>query len=48
MKKYFVSAMVVYIDTVYAESEEEAKDKFVEICPFDVDGDTIEVIEREE
>ena len=47
-KGNYSGTMVVYFDTVYAESEEEAKDKFVEICPLDVDENTIEVIEREE
>ena len=42
-KKYFVSAMVVYYDEVYADSEEEAKDKFCLTCPYDVDAQTLEV-----
>lgn len=40
---YFVSAMVVYYDAVEADTEEEAMDKFCEECPYDVDGQTIEV-----
>lgn len=43
MKEYYVSAMVVYDDEVYANSEEEAIDKFVANCLYDVDASTIEV-----
>jgi len=43
MKEYYVSAMVVYDDNVYANSEEEAIDKFIANCLYDVDASTIEV-----
>ena len=43
MKTYFVSAMVVYTDEINADSEEDAKDKFVASCLYDVDENTIEV-----
>lgn len=48
MKEYYVSAMVVYYDTIYAESEEDAKNKFCRSCPYDVDGNTIEVEESDD
>lgn len=38
MSKYFVSYMVVYYDTVEADSPEEAADMVADDCPFDVDG----------
>lgn len=43
MKEYYVSAMVVYNDEVYADSEEEAINKFMANCFYDVDASTIEV-----
>lgn len=43
MREYYVSAMVVYDDNVYADSEEEAIDKFMANCLYDVDASTIEV-----
>lgn len=47
--KYYVSAMVVYSDSIEAETEEEAIDAFIANCPFDVDAQTIECeIENEE
>ena len=39
---YSVSAMVIYIKYIEAETEEEAIDKFDAECPYDIDGDTIE------
>jgi hypothetical protein len=39
---YNISAMVVYIDQIEAETEEDALDKFMDDCPYDVDGNTIE------
>ena len=39
---YSISAMVVYTDQIEAASEEEALDKFMDDCPYDVDGNTIE------
>ena len=39
---YNISAMVVYTDQIEAETEEEALDKFMDDCPYDVDGETIE------
>ena len=39
---YSISAMVVYTDQIEADCEEEALDKFVAECPYDVDGNTIE------
>lgn len=47
MNKYHVSAMVFYDDEVYADSEDEAKDKFCLMCHYDLDTQTLEV-EREE
>ena len=38
MAKYFVSYMVVYGDTVEADSPEEAADMVANNCPFDTDG----------
>lgn len=48
MKKYFFSAMAVYVDVVEAKTEDEALDKFCENCPYDIDGDSIEFNEIEE
>lgn len=47
---FYVSAMVVYSDSIEAETEEEeAIDAFIANCPFDVDAQTIECeIETEE
>ena len=39
---YNITAMVVYTDQIEAETEEEALDKFMDDCPYDVDGETIE------
>jgi hypothetical protein len=39
---YNISAMVVYTDQIEADCEEEALDKFMDECPYDIDGDTIE------
>lgn len=38
---YNISAMVVYTDQIEAKTEEEALDKFMDDCPYDVDGNTI-------
>ena len=38
MAEYFVSYMVVYGDTVEADSPEEAADMVADNCPFDIDG----------
>lgn len=37
---YNISAKV--FDQIEAETEEEALDKFMDDCPYDVDGNTIE------
>ena len=37
---YNISA--IYTDQIEAENEEEALDKFMDDCPFNVDGDMIE------
>lgn len=39
---YNISAMVVYTDQIEADCEEAALDKFMDECPYDVDGNTIE------
>lgn len=39
---YNISAMVVYTDQIEAETEEEALDKFMDECSYDIDNDTIE------
>lgn len=39
---YEISAMVIYTDRIEAETEEEALDKFVYDCPYDIDNNTIE------
>ena len=39
---YNITAMVVYSEQIEAETEEEALDKFMDDCPYDVDGETIE------
>lgn len=39
---YKVSAKDVYSDRIEAGCEEEAIDKFVDECPYDVDSETIE------
>lgn len=36
--EYFVSYMVIYGDTVNADSPEEAADIVAAECPYDVDG----------
>lgn len=38
MTEYFVAYMVVYGDTVDADSPEEAADMVAAECPYDVDG----------
>jgi hypothetical protein len=43
MKTYFVSAMVEYTDEIDADSEDDARDKFIASCLYDVDESTIEV-----
>ena len=39
---YSISAMVIYTDQIEAETEEDALYKFMDECPYDVDGNTIE------
>lgn len=39
---YNITAMVVYTDQIEADCEEEALDKFMDDCPYEVDSDTIE------
>ena len=39
MSEYSVSYMVVYSDTVEAESPEEAAEMVQLSCPYDVDGE---------
>lgn len=48
MKKYNISAMVVYYDQIEADSREEAIDRFEYFCPYDIDGGTIECEEESE
>ena len=43
---YNISAMVVYVDNIEADTEEEAIDKFCYECPYDVDANTIECEEE--
>lgn len=38
MKEYTVSYMVIYTETVEANSPKEAADKVEADCPYDVDG----------
>ena len=38
MSKYFVAYTVVYVDTVEADSSEEAAELVANDCPFDIDG----------
>ena len=38
MAEYIVSYMVVYSDTVEADSPKEAADMVADDCPFDIDG----------
>ena len=38
MAEYSVSYMVIYSDTVEADSPEEAADMVQQSCPYDVDG----------
>ena len=37
-KKYFVAIEVVYSDEVYASSEEDAINKVIRNCPYDIDS----------
>lgn len=37
---YNISA--IYTDQIEAENEEEALDKFMDECPYDIDSNTIE------
>ncbi len=39
MTEYIVSYMVIYLDTVEAESPEEAAEMVQLSCPYDVDGE---------
>lgn len=39
MKRYFLSAMVVYSDEIEAEDEEKAFEQFEADCPYDIDGE---------
>lgn len=39
---YNISAMVVYTDQIEADCEEEALDRFMDDCPYDIDNNTIE------
>lgn len=39
MKKYFVALEVIYPIIVEADNEEEAVDKALDECPYDVDGE---------
>ena len=48
MKKYIISAMVVYCDQIEENSKEEAINRFIYNCPYDIDGDTIECEEESE
>ena len=48
MKKYVVSAMVVYYDTIEAENEEEAVNEFYKECPYDIDENSVDVICEDE
>ena len=42
MSEYIVSAMVVYVDNIEADSEEEAINHFCQSCPYDIDAESIE------
>ena len=44
---YNISAMVVYHEQIEAETEEEALDKFVDDCPYDVDTIECECVGEE-
>ena len=48
MKRYYFSAMAVYVDIVEADTEEEAINKFCGNCPYDIDGNSIELSDIEE
>lgn len=39
MKRYFLSAMVVYSDEIEAEDVREAFEQFEADCPYDIDGE---------
>lgn len=39
MKRFFMSAMVVYSEAIDAETEEEALDMFADSCPYEIQGD---------
>lgn len=39
---YEISAMVIYTDRIEADCEEDALDKFVYDCPYDIESNTIE------
>ena len=48
MSKYYVSIDVVYSETVEAESEEEALQKVINNCDFDIDPSVEPYVEEEE
>lgn len=48
MKRYYLSAMAVYVDVVDAETEDDAVEKFCRDCPYDIDIESIELSEIEE
>ena len=48
MRVWDLSAMVVYTDTIKAETKEEAIDIFRKDCPYDIDCNTISCEESDE
>ena len=39
LKCYCLRATVVYEEDITAETEEEAYDKFIDSCPYEIQGD---------
>lgn len=48
MKEYLVSIDVIYTDTVYANSKEEAIEKAINECPYDVEPSCEPYVEEQE
>ena len=47
-KEYLVSMDVIYTDTVYANSKEEAIEKAINECPYDVEPSCEPYVEEQE
>lgn len=47
MKEYLVSMDVIYTDTVYANSKEEAIEKAINECPYDVEPNSEIYVEEQ-